>query len=151
MSKFICLDTSVLVKVFFEEQDSSKAVFLMQNIIEKNQIIILPSFAWAEMGSIIRKKIRSKQITFQDGEEIWTNYTNFPGIEYLEGDSIIHRAWKISCSFDMPTLYDAAFLAVSEEIREKTKKTCELWTADEKLINSLRGKKQYVKSIKELQ
>ena len=57
---------------------------------------------------------------------------------------------RISYYFDLPTLYDAAFLAVAEEIKEKTTNTCEFWTADERLINSLSGKKNYVNLLREL-
>ncbi len=150
MSKYICVDTSVFVKLFFEEEDSFKAKVLMRKIIEDNQIIVLPSFAWAEIGSIFRKKIRSKQVTIQDAEEMWEAFRDFPGIEYIEGEYIIDRAWKISCYFDLPTLYDAAFLAVAEEIEDKTGEICDFWTADERLVNSLGGKKEYVNFLKEL-
>jgi|GEM_PF-2123364 len=46
MSSYICLDTSVLVKVLVEEEDSVKATSLMQKIIQDGQLIVLPSFAW---------------------------------------------------------------------------------------------------------
>jgi len=150
MSKYICLDTSVLIKLFFEEEDSFRAKVLMHKIIEDNQIIVLPTFAWTEIGSIFRKKIRNKQINIQDAEEMWASFRNFPGIEYIEEDSIMDLAWKISCYFDLPTLYDTAFLAVTEVIIEKTMENCEFWTADERLVNSLRGKKDYVNFLKDL-
>lgn len=150
MSKYICVDTSVFIKLFFEEEDSFRAKVLMQKIIEDNQIIVLPAFAWAEMGSIFRKKIRSRELTLQEAYEMWTGFREFPGIEYIEEDSIMDRAWMISCYFDLPTLYDAAFLAVAEIIGDKTMDICELWTADERLVNSLRGKKDYVNSLKSL-
>ncbi len=151
MSRYICLDTSVFLKLFFEEEDSFKAKVLMQKIIEDNQIIVLPSFAWAEIGSIFRKKIRIKQLTLPDAEEMWASFKEFKGIKYImEEYSIMDRAWKISCYFDLPTLYDATFLAVAEEIREKTGENCEFWTADERLVNSLRGKKSYVSLLKDI-
>ena len=144
------MDTSVLLKLFFEEEDSIKAKVLMFKIIEDNQIIVLPSFAWAEMGSVFRKKVRTKQLTPLDAEEMWTSYTNFPGIEYINEHSILERSWKISSYFSLPTLYDAAFLAVAEEISNSTNEVCEFWTADERLINSLNGKKEYVSFLKDL-
>ncbi|SFH27782.1 Predicted nucleic acid-binding protein, contains PIN domain [Desulfotomaculum arcticum] len=150
MSEYICIDTSVFIKLFFEEEDSFKAKVLMQKVIEDNQIIVLPSFAWAEMGSIFRKKIRTKQVNLQDASEMWNSFTSFPGIEYVNEVSIMDRAWKISCYYDLPTLYDAAFLAVVEEIRDRTGQSCEFWTADERLINSLQGKKEYVSFLNEL-
>ena len=150
MSEYICIDTSVFIKLFFEEEDSFKAKVLMQKVIEDNQIIVLPSFAWAEMGSIFRKKIRTKQVNLQHASEMWNSFTSFPGIEYVNEVSIMDRAWKISCYYDLPTLYDAAFLAVVEEIRDRTGQSCEFWTADERLINSLQGKKEYVSFLNEL-
>lgn len=150
MSKYICVDTSVFVKLFFEEEDSFKAKVLLQKIIEDNQTIVLPAFAWAEIGSIFRKKIRNKNVTSQDGEEMWTSFKEFPGVVYVEDDIVMDRAWKISNYFDLTTLYDASFLAVAETITDKTGQTCEFWTADERLVNSLRGKKNYVCSLKEL-
>jgi predicted nucleic acid-binding protein len=41
-------------------------------------------------------------------------------------------------------MYDAAFLAVAEVITDKTGEICEFWTVDERLVNSLKGKKIYV-------
>lgn len=150
MSKYICVDTSVLVKLFFEEDDSFKAKVLMQKIIEDNQIIAVPSFAWAEVGSIFRKKVRKKELSTQDALEMWTSFRSFPGIVYVEDDNVMDLAWRISSYFDLPTMYDAAFLAVAEGIADKTGEICEYWTADERLVNSLRGKKIYVNFLGEI-
>ena len=150
MSKYICLDSSVFVKLFIEEDDSNKAKVLFQKIIEDNQMIVLPAFAWAEIGSIIRKKNRRGELAHREADEIWSAFRQFPGIIYLEEEAVADRAWKISRYFNLPTLYDAAFLAVSEEIKWRTGETCELWTTDERLVQNLKGKKEYVNSLKDI-
>ncbi|AEG58962.1 type II toxin-antitoxin system VapC family toxin [Desulforamulus ruminis] len=150
MSRYICVDSSVFVKLFIEEDDSHKAKVLFHKIIEDDQIIVLPAFAWAEIGSIIRKKIRRNELSLREADETWSAFRHFPGILYLEEETIADRAWKISRYFDLPTLYDAAFLAVSEEIQWKTGETCEFWTADERLAQDLKGKKDYVSLLKEI-
>ena len=66
MSDYICLDTSVLIKVLVEEEDSQKATSLMQKVIQDRQFIVLPSFAWAEVGSILRKKLRKNKMAIQE-------------------------------------------------------------------------------------
>ncbi|WP_051533773.1 type II toxin-antitoxin system VapC family toxin [Desulfitibacter alkalitolerans] len=93
MSKYICIDTSVLIKLFFEEEDSFKARELMLKVIENDQIIVLPAFAWAEIGSIFRKKIRNKQISLQEAEEMWASFIEKHS--YDDKSEIIDYAAKI--------------------------------------------------------
>lgn len=150
MNNCICLDSSVLVKVLVPEEDSDRATALLQKIIESRQVIVLPAFAWAEIGTVLRKKRRKGELTTTEADELWQEFRQFPGIEYLTDDSVImDHTWKISRYFDFPTLYDAAFLAVAEIIAERTGETCEYWTADEKLVNQLNGRREYVRSIKQ--
>ena len=149
MNNCICLDSSVLVKVLVPEEDSDRATALLQKIIESRQLIVLPAFAWAEIGTVLRKKHRKGVLTTTEADELWQEFRQFPGIEYLTDDSVMDHAWKISRYFDFPTLYDAAFLAVAEIIAERTGETCEYWTADEKLVNQLNGRREYVRSIKQ--
>lgn len=150
MSRYICIDSSVLIKIFIKEEDSCRAKVLLKKVVEDNQIILLPAFAWAEVGTIIRKKARAGIITTREADEMWFGFRQLPGIKYLEDELVAHQAWKISRSFDLPTLYDAAFLAVAETITLKTGDVCEFWTADEKLINSLNGKKGYVNFLNDI-
>lgn len=149
MNNCICLDSSVLVKVLVPEEDSDRATALLQKIIESRQVIVLPAFAWAEIGTVLRKKHRKGELTTTEADELWQEFRQFPGIEYLTDDSVMDHAWKISRYFDFPTLYDAAFLAVAEIIAERTGETCEYWTADEKIVNQLNGRREYVRSIKQ--
>jgi predicted nucleic acid-binding protein len=135
--------------VLVEEEDSVKATSLMQKIIQDEQLIVLPSFAWAEVGTVLRQKRRSNDLSVQEADELWFEFRQFPGVEYLLDDSVMDRAYKISRYFDMSTLYDAAFLAVTELVGERTRERCEFWTADQKLINLLNGRRNYVMLLKE--
>jgi predicted nucleic acid-binding protein len=149
MSKYICLDTSVLVKTLVEEDDTDKALALMEKVSLSGQLVVLPAFAWAELGSVLRKMRRKNLLTAQEADDLWLEFRHFQGIEYLSDDMIMDRAWKISRYFDMPTLYDASFLAVAEVVAERTGEMCEYWTWDERLINQLNGRREYVRWLKE--
>ena len=149
MSKYICLDSSVLIKVFVEEEDSNKALHLINNIIEQKQLIVLPAFACLEIGTVLLKKQR-KGLSLHDAGDIWLKLRSFPGIEYLEDETLLDLAWTISRSLEMPTLYDAAFLAAAELIALTTGEICEFWTADERLCNLLNGRKEYIRLLKAL-
>jgi len=145
MSSCICLDTSVLIKVLVEETDSDLAVALFRRVIAKRQVVVLPAFAWAELGTVLRKKCRKGELTIEEADDLWSKFREFPEIMYLEHRAVQERAWLISRRFDLPTLYDAAFLAVAEVVAEKTGEVCEYWTVDEKLVNLLGGQRAYVR------
>lgn len=149
MSNCICLDSSVLVKVLTPEEDSDRATALLQKTIKDRQVIVLPSFAWAEIGTVLRKKRRKGDLTLAEADELLQEFQQFPGLEYLQDEFVIERSWKISRYFDLPTLYDAAFLAVAEIVAERTREPCQYWTADEKLVNHLNGRKDYVHRLKQ--
>lgn len=147
MSSYICLDTSVLVKFLTGEEGSDKATVLIQRVIQDRQLVVLPAFAWAEVGSVLRKKRRRGELAVQEADDLWLEFRQFPGVEYLGDEAIMDRTWKISRHFDLPTLYDAAFMAVAEVVAERVGEECEYWTTDQKLVNALGGKREYVKYL----
>ena len=150
MNNYICIDSSVILKVLIIEEDSNLATDLLQSVIERKQLIVLPAFAWAEVGSVLRKKRRKNDLAAQEADDLWLEFRQFPGITYLEEDVIMDRAWRISRYFDMPTLYDASYLAVCEIIAEQTNEVCEFWTADERLVNTVKNK-EYVKFLRDFE
>ncbi|KUK52764.1 MAG: PilT domain-containing protein [Desulfotomaculum sp. 46_296] len=148
MSKYICLDTSVLIKTLIEEKDTETALTLLESVLLNQQIIALPQFAWAEAGSVLRKICGRNSLTTQEADELWFEFRQYPGVIYLSDEIIADKAWKISCNLNMPTLYDSSFLAVAEVITEITSEICEYWTADQKLYDSVEGKKSYIRYLK---
>ena len=57
MSSYVCLDSSVLIKLLSWEEGSEVAAELMEKIVANELSIVLPSFAWAEIGSVLRQKV----------------------------------------------------------------------------------------------
>lgn len=148
MSKFVCLDTSVLVKFFLEEEDSDIATALIQAVIEKDQTIVLPSFAWAEFGTVLRQRQRKQALSGSEAGAVWQKFTGFPGIEYVAGNDVMKRAWSLAQDLNLPTLYDASFLAVTEIMAENSRETVDFWTADEKLVSLVGERKQYLRPLR---
>jgi len=145
MTGFICLDSSVLIKLLAWEDGSETAAELMERIVANELSVVLPSFAWAEIGSVLRQKVLRKEITVEEAEESWRIFRRLRNITYIDGDEIMNTAWRISTDEKLSTLYDASYLAVAETVAKQSNEVCEFWTADKKLVNSLSGKKQFVK------
>jgi len=147
MSGYICLDSSVLVKLLTWEDGSDAAAELMENIAANELYVVLPSFAWAEIGSVLRQKALRKEITVEEAEESWRIFRRLRNITYMNDEEMIDAAWRISTEEKLSTLYDASYLAAAEITAKETKSICEFWTADKRLVNSLSRKKQFVKLL----
>lgn len=149
MNDYICLDSSTIIKVLTWEQDSEKALNLFNTILEKNRKVILPDFAWAEIGTVLRKKVRFDAIKLEEAQELWEAFLDIGIIQYVENKKIMSMAWEISNNEDLPTLYDAAYIAVAK-LHSNDENICEFWTADEKLVNSVKESKKYLKRLGDL-
>lgn len=142
MNSFICLDTSVFLKWLSPESEefSPQAI----SLIEQSQAaIIVPAFAWAEVGSALRKKVRMGAMSEVEMEQAWRAFLNL-GVHFLNTDALAERAWQIAAERSLPTLYDAAFLATAELAPDGP---CPFWTADEQLVGALAQKKPYVRRL----
>lgn len=147
MSDYICLDSSVLIKVLVSEEGSDAAEKLLEAAVDCGFEVVLPSFAWAEVGSVLKQKVKNEEIPSAGAEEAWEIFQNLRLITYLENAEIRELAWKIAAEHDLPTLYDAAYLAVAEIASKGSRDKCEFWTADKKLFNAVKGSRSYVKLL----
>lgn len=147
MSSYICLDSSVLIKLLVLEEESDKAAALMERVVSNRQTVILPGFAWAEVGSVLRKKVNKKLITPEQAEIAWEAFNNLGILNFVNDSIVMRAAWHIAVKEKLPTLYDAAYLAVAEIISRQSNEVCDFWTADETLISSVKNK-EYVYNLK---
>lgn len=134
----VCFDTDVLIKFLIIEEPrelSDVATKLVHQAIIRSRLVA-PAFAWAEFGSVLRKKVRRGHILPSEADAYWIDYKKLP-IQFLDSPAIRARAWTISQQFDLPTLYDAAFLACVEVTLASTEATREFWTADRAFVRAL--------------
>ena len=149
MSNVVCIDSSIIVKLLTWEEGSEETEILVEKIIARGQKILMPDFAITEIGSVLRKKSRNKEITVEESEELWKIFLDFKFIRFISSKEIAEIAWNISVEENLPTLYDAAFLAVAK-MNSDEDNICEFWTADKRLFNSLSPHGKYYKYCKQL-
>lgn len=99
-------------------------------------MLVAPAFSWAEVGSALRKKLRTGELTEADGRDSWQDFLTRP-IVYLDTPQIRARAWEITDQYNLPTLYDAAYLACTELADVEDPGEREFWTADDRLLAQL--------------
>lgn len=144
MSSCLCLDTNVFLKWLSVagEEHASKAVSLIER---SHELIIVPPFAWAEVGSALRKKVRMRAMTEDEMDKAWRAFVDL-GVRFMNIEALAERAWQLAKELALPTLYDASFLAVAELAPDGP---CPFWTADERLVQELGGRKAYVRRLAE--
>ena len=131
-----CLDTSVVVKVLAPEEGSGEATALLRRIVSGGHRLVAPAFAWAEVGTVLRKKVKAGLLSESEADATWARFLSL-AIDYLGDRRIQETAWEIAAKFNLAGVYDAAFLAVSEISAEDRRNAVEFWTADRELVRSL--------------
>lgn len=132
MPRALCLDTNVIVQYLVPESLQAEAEALILEALEASVQLVAPAFIWAEVGSVLRKKIRRELLTAEEAQGYFEDFCDLP-IDYLENEQLRTKAWEVAQLYHLPTLYDAAFMACAEITDDR----CQFWTADKKLLNQL--------------
>lgn len=125
--KAIVIDASVAIKWFVPEVHSEVAI----RLLDRDAEFLVPDLIFAEIGNILWKKCRLKQLTLNNANAILHDFKRLPfNISSME--SLLDGAWKIATKYQC-TLYDSLYLALAQI------KKCSLATADRALYNMLQA------------
>jgi len=135
----VCVDASLAVKVVVTEPGSDKADALFDEWASAGHQLVAPAFFEVETDSILRQKVvLRRELTPEQAEAAFVKLQALP-IQRVSVPEQRQRAWRIATEFSFATVYDAAYLALSEL------RGCEFWTADERLYNQVKDKLAFVK------
>lgn len=136
--QLVCLDTTIWVAYLTPEDLHEKASSIVEAALEDESILVAPSFAWTEVGSVLRKKVRAELLQEEEAHSLFNDFQALP-VEFVDTPAMRSRAWEVAQRYAFPTLYDAAFLACTElaapDERDVTERT--LWTADSRFVRGL--------------
>ncbi len=123
--KAVVVDASVAIKWFVPEIHAAAAARLLQD----NMKLLVPDLIFAEVGSILWKKCRLKELTLDTASAILNDFKRLPFNSY-ESESLLDVAWQIATAYQC-TVYDSLYVALAQMER------CLLATADRALYNAL--------------
>lgn len=138
MRSLICTDASVLIKLLVEEEHSDCAHALWSEWLESETQVIAPLLLPFEVISVLRKQVYRGLITLEEGENAFA-MAQAAKITLLSPPGLHRRAWELAVRLNRPAAYDAHYLALAEMMG------CEFWTADERLVNAVRGELSWVR------
>ena len=132
------IDASVLVKFFIPEILSEKAEELNARIMEGDLRLLAPDLIFAEVGNILWKKHRRKELSRAEAEEIVDAVVSLP-MEIETSKALLPFAVDLGWAYGI-TVYDALYVSLA-----KVHETI-LITADKKLVEIM-GKTDFKKHV----
>ncbi len=138
----VCVDASIAIAWLSYERHTATANALRREWREKGVQMVGPPLFHAEVTSTLRKQVYFKRILPEEGEEAFSICLEIP-IRIIDEPEMYRLAWELAKEFNLPVCYDMQYLAVAEL------QDCELWTADKRLANSLKGKAKRVRWVGE--
>jgi predicted nucleic acid-binding protein len=134
----VCVDASLVLKCLIREDGSGRAVQWLKSRADGD--LISPPLLQMEVASILRQKMRRGEVPGEHCLEALCLLSAL-GITYIWDDELLSRAFDMATEMEQLTVYDTAYLALAE--REK----CELWTADERLVEAASGRHSFVRGL----
>ncbi len=123
--KAIVVDASIVIKWFIPEVHAISATRLLHTNLQ----FIAPDLIFAEVGNILRKKYRLKELTLDTASAILDDFKRLPFNSH-ENESLLDAAWQIATAHQC-TVYDSLYVALAQT------EGCLLVTADRALHNTL--------------
>jgi predicted nucleic acid-binding protein len=137
---YVCIDACVALKWVVPEADSETADALLIRITSEKDVMIAPPHMLVEVVNALRKKVLRKEITPAESEQALATLLSFP-ISIAMPEGLYESALLFAQRFDRATVYDTHYLALAQLA------DCEMWTADQRLLNALGGRLPFVKSL----
>ena len=113
----LVVDASVLIKFFIPEILSEKAERLNARASQGDLMLFAPDLIFAEVGNILWKKHRLKELTRSEAEEITETIVSLP-LKIEASKTLLPLAMDIGLAYGI-TVYDAIYVSLAK-IHETT-------------------------------
>lgn len=126
----VCVDASFMVALLVPEVFSRAALARWEEWVNDDVGIIAPVLLRYEVISALYRKASRNLIAWEDSQAAQAQFLALD-IAYQDPPGLPPRAVELAKFFQRPNTYDAFYLALAERF------DCPLWTADERLFNSV--------------
>jgi predicted nucleic acid-binding protein len=125
----LVIDASVLIKFYVPEILSDKAEELLNRVAQGDVMLLAPDLIYPEVGNILWKKQRMKELTRPEVEEITDAIVSLP-LKIEASKLLLPLAIDIGIAYRI-TVYDALYISMARVYETK------MITADRKLADAM--------------
>jgi predicted nucleic acid-binding protein len=140
MTADLCVDASLIVALLLPEKYTEAVTSLWRKWIDRDHHITAPTLLGYEVTNAIYRKVFQGKINADEGQTALQHFLDLD-IELVDNPVLHLKAIELATQFNRPNTYDAHYLALADHL------TCSLWTADERLYNTVKGKITWVEWI----
>jgi predicted nucleic acid-binding protein len=133
----VVIDASLAAKWLINEEGTEAAVSLLERWAEEDFHVIAPCLLLVEVTNALYKRVRREELTLADAKILLSSLQEL-GVEVKEIAPLGPRAMELAAQFNFPATYDSYYVALAEALG------CELWTADERLYNTVKEEFDWV-------
>jgi len=135
----LCIDASLYINHVMPDEDSVAASALLHDWRRAGTSIVAPNlFRW-ECLNALRRAALGGWLSAETADIIREQILTFP-VELVALEDRADEIWlRFVVEFDLPTVYDALYLAVADDLG------CELWTEDQRLYRAVHDRLSWVR------
>ncbi len=138
----ICVDASLAAKWILLEDYSQQARGLYRACIQADERMVAPPLLASEMTNILRQRMRRGQprLSLSDAAQLLQHFLSMP-VALVAPPRLHETALAVADRHNLAAAYDAHYVALAQM------SGCNLWTADERLLNVAGATLPFVKLI----
>lgn len=136
----VCVDASLVLHLILPDEHDAGVESLWQGWAAAGVAVIGPHLLYSEVTSVIRLRVATGRLTVDEGDGAFAAF-NALGIARVDRDDLHVRAWQLAKQYQTRRAYDMTYLALAQL------EDLELWTGDERLVNTIGGRDPRVKWV----
>lgn len=142
MSDVVVVDASLAIKWVLREEDSARAIMLLNRWGSEGKAAIAPALFTYEVTNIIYRRVVRSLLTYEEAVQVLTDlFSTGVSLNFSHYEDLSTQAMMLAHRYDLPASYDAHYLALA------ARENCEYWTADMRLWNTVKNKLGWVRWI----
>ncbi len=142
MNGCVVVDASLAVKWVLKEPYADEALALAAEWAAAGINPVAPGLLFVEATNVLHRRAVLGHISMSEAGRLLNGLLSL-GIQIRESPQIHVRAMELAHELGRPAVYDTHYLALADLLE------CELWTADERFFNSVRGRQPRVRWLGE--